>query len=431
MSFSPQSGPAPDAVGGAEQVERAAAQARRAAPTIGALSTGVKNAVLMDLADALLLDADRVLAANEIDVRAAERRRMPEADLDRLTLTHPRLGLITEGVRAVAALTDPVGEVLRGSRRPNGLVVQEVRVPMGVVGILCEARPNITIDSISLCLKAGNAVVLVADVACVQTHGVLMEMVYHAMDRHHVPREGVRLIETVESGAEERFIHLSESIDVLIPRGSPNLIHRICRAATVPTIETGAGNCHVFVERTASLEMAANIAFNAKMQRPGAPNSMETLLVDEAIAEEFLPLVGFRMQAAGVELRGDPETCRILRGVRAATESDWQTPFMAPVLAVRVVAGLDAAVAHIGRYGMHHSEAIITQDYAVARRFCERVDASAVYVNASTRFTDAYEFGLGAEVGISTQKLHRRGPLGVRALTTWKWIVYGDGQVRD
>ncbi len=252
-----------------------------------------------------------------------------------------------------------------------------------------------------------------------------------ATGRHGIPADAIQWIDTVDPRATERFIHMRDCLDVLIPRGSAELVRQICGAATVPTIETGPGNCHVFVERTARLDMAADIAFNAKVQRPAMVNSMETLLVDRPIAEVFLPLIGPRMQAAGVELRGCEATRRILPSVRPATEEDWRAEYLALVLAVRVVDGLDAAIEHIARYGTQHSEAIVTQDYFAARRFCERVDAAAVYVNASTRFTDGYELGLGAELGVSTQKLHRRGPIGLRALTTWKWIIQGEGQVRD
>ncbi len=422
---------ASDALTPVQEIEQACREARLVAPTVAALPTGVKNDLLIDLADALLNESDVILDANLRDVEAAERRRLPEAEIDRFTLTHSRLGMIAEGVRAVAALPDPVGEVLRGSRRPNGLVVQEVRVPMGVVGMMYESRPNITIDSISLCLKAGNAVMLVADLVAPRSNKVILDWVHRGMDRYGVPKAAVHLVETDDPEVGEHFSHLTEYVDVLIPRGSPELIRRVSRTATVPIIETGVGNCHVFVERTARLSMAADIAFNAKMQRPGVPNSMETLLVDQAIAREFLPLIGFRMQAAGVELRGCETTRSILTSIKAATDEDWATAYLAPILAVKVVDGLDEAVAHIRKYGTHHSEAIVSSDYATSRRFCERVDAAAVYVNASTRFTDAYEFGLGAELGISTQKLHRRGPLGLRSLTTWKWIVFGDGQVRD
>jgi glutamate-5-semialdehyde dehydrogenase len=425
-SIAEGSGPSP-----AELVKATGRRAKAASRIVAALPTNAKNDALHDIADSILSEGDRILEANERDVRAAERRRLPESAVDPLTLTRPRLGAIAEGVRAVAALPDPVGEVLRGFRRPNGLAVQEVRVPLGVVGMVYDSRPHLTIDTISLTLKGGNAVFLLGTGAAPQSNKTILEVISRATARHGIPDSAIQVMETTDPEALDQFIHMREYLDVLIPRGSAELIRRICSTATVPTIETGPGNCHTFVERTAKLDMAAGIAFNAKVQRPGVGNSMETLLVDRPVAEEFLPVVGPRMQAAGVDLRGCPVTCSILRHVAPATEEDWGKEYLALVLAVRVVDGIDEAINHINRFGTHHSEAIVTQDYSAARRFCERVDAAAVYVNASTRFTDGFELGLGAELGVSTQKLHRRGPIGLRALTTWKWVVLGDGQVRD
>lgn len=419
--------PSPEA-----QVEEAGRRARIASRTVAGLPTGVKNDALNDIADAILAEGDRILQANELDVRAAERRRLPDSLIDHLILTWPRLGYIAEGVRAVAALTDPVGEVLRGSRRPNGLITYEVRVPLGVVGMVYEARPNLTVDAVSLCLKAGNAVLLLGGEDAARSNRALLGAIKKATVRQGIPDDAIQLIDLEQEAAIDRLMRLRDTVDVLIPRGSPEQVRRIRENATVPMLEVGMpGNCHIFVERTARLSLAADIAFNAKVQRPGAGNSMETLLVDRPIAAEFLPIVGPRMQAAGVELRGCDLTRTYLPELRPATDDDWAEAYQGLTLAVRVVDGLDHAVAHIARYGRHHSEAIITQDYLAGKRFIERVDAAAVYINASTRFTDGFEFGLGAELGISTQKLHRRGPIGLRALTTWKWIVQGEGQVRD
>jgi glutamate-5-semialdehyde dehydrogenase len=412
-------------------VEQAGRLAKQAAPVVASLPTSIKNAALHTLADDLLDQGDRILAANEQDVLAAERGRKPEQYIDHLSLTRARLGAIAEGVRAVAELPDPVGEILRGSRRPNGLIVQEVRVPLGVIGMIYESRPNTTVDAICLCLKAGNGVVLLGGADALQSNKAILEVVRKAVCRRDIPEAAIQLVESAHPRAADRMMHLTESLDVLIPRGTQELIRRVCTTATVPTIETGAGNCHVFVERTARPDMAADIAFNAKVSRPGAVNSMETLLVDRPIAAQFLPIVGPRMQAAGVELHGCEETRKILSDVKPATEKDYHTENLDLVLGIRVVDGLDHAIAHIGRYGTHNSEAIVTQDYSAAKRFCELVNAAAVYVNASTRFTDGFELGLGAELGISTQKLHRRGPIGLRALTTLKWVIYGEGQVRD
>jgi glutamate-5-semialdehyde dehydrogenase len=412
-------------------VEQAGRRARAAAPLVAALPSGVKNAALNDIADSLLFESDAILEANAGEVEAAEKLGLSEPLIDRLTLTRPRLGALAHHVREVAALPDPVGEVLRGSRRPNGLVIQEVRVPIGVVAVLYEARPNATVDAISLCLKSGNCVLLVGGAEAMSTNQAIIHAVDRATVRHGIPAGAIQLIETTHPRGIDRLIHLNESVDVLIPRGSQEFIRAICGPATVPTIEAGAGNCHTFVERTARLDMAADITFNAKVQRPGVVNAMETLLVERPVAAEFLPIIGPRMNAARVELRGCEGTRKILPSVRPAADEDWYSDYQALILAVRVVENLDQAIAHIARYGTHHSEAIITENYFAAKRFCERVDAAAVYVNASTRFTDGFEFGLGAELGISTQKLHRRGPIGLRALTTWKWVVYGEGQVRD
>ena len=412
-------------------VEQAGRRAKQAAPSVAVLSTAVKNAALNEMAEALLDEGDRILRANDLDVERAERSRLPDTLIDRLTLTRARLANIAEGVREVASLPDPVGQVLRGMRRPNGLMIQEVRVPLGVVAILFEGRPNITAEAISLCLKSGNAVILHGDADVQASTQAILEVATRATTRHGVPLDAIQMIDTVNPRATDRLIQLTDSVDVLIPRGGPELIRRVCGTASVPTIEAGAGNCHIFVERTARMDMAADITFNAKVQRPGAVNSMETLLVDRPVAEEFLPLIGPRMQAAGVELRGCDTTREILPGIRGATEEDWYADYLDLILSIRVVDNLDQAIAHIEKYGNHNSEAIITQDYFASKHFVERVDAAAVYVNASTRFTDGYELGMGAELGISTQKLHRRGPIGLRALTTWKWIVYGEGQVRD
>ena len=412
-------------------VELAGRQAKQAAPAVASLPTSVKNEALHDVADALLDEADILLEANERDVVSAERSRVEEALIDRLSLTRPRLGAMAESVRAVAALPDPVGEILRGSRRPNGLIVQEVRVPLGVVGMIYEARPNTTVDSISLCLKSGNAVVLMGGADALESNRAIVEVVRRATQRHGIPEGTFQLIESSHPRAVDRMLHLTESLDVLIPRGSHEMIRRVCSTATVPAIETGPGNCHTYVEKTARLDMAADITFNAKVSRPGAVNSMETLLVDRAVAGDFLRIIGPRMQAAGVELLGCSEARKILPQIKPATDKDYHTDYLGLVLAIRVVETLEQAIAHIARYGTHHSEAIITQDYSAAKRFCEQVNAAAVYVNASTRFTDGFELGLGAELGISTQKLHRRGPIGLRALTTLKWVIYGEGQVRD
>jgi len=306
-----------------------------------------------------------------------------------------------------------------------------MRVPLGVVGILYDGRPTVVAEASSLCLKSGNAILLWGGANALRTNLVLTEVILRAATRAGVPEGAVQSIATADPAAGQALMQLTQYIDVLIPQGQTEFVRTVVETASVPTIETGVGNCHTYVHAAAPLEMAVDIAFNAKVQRPGAGNSMETLLVDRAIAEEFLPLIAPRLAAGGVELRGCPVTRRILRGVRPATEQDWYRDYLAPILAIRVVAGLEQAIDHINQYGSRHSEAIVTSDYFASRRFRESVDAAVVYVNASTRFTDGFEFGLGAEVGISTQKLHARGPMGLDALTTIKWVVEGEGQIRS
>jgi glutamate-5-semialdehyde dehydrogenase len=414
-----------------QQVVQAGERAKAAAWKLGTLNTQTKNDALLLMAEALVDEGDAVLEANALDLADAESSGLSDTLVDRLTLTPSRIAAMADGVRAVAALRDPIGRCSLGLKRPNGLVVQQIRVPIGVVGIIYNGRPSVVTEAVALCLKSGNSVLLWGGANAFQTNLVLTDVIVRAATRAGVPADAAQSIGVPDPAAREALLHLTQYIDVLIPQGHAELIRTVVETATVPTIETGVGNCHTYVHASALLEMAVDIAFNAKVQRPGAGNSMETLLVDRAVAEEFLPLIAPRLAAAGVELRGCPVTRRILRGVRPATEQDWYRDYLAPILAIKVVSGLDEAVDHINKYGSRHSEAIVTADYFAARRFCEAVDAAVVYVNASTRFTDGFEFGLGAEVGISTQKLHARGPMGLEALTTIKWVVTGEGQVRS
>jgi glutamate-5-semialdehyde dehydrogenase len=414
-----------------QKVEDAGRSAKAAALKLAALNTQTKNDALLLMAEALIDEIDAIIAANGRDLRAAEEAGLSDSLLDRFTLTPARIAAMADGIRAVAALRDPIGRRILGLKRPNGLVVLQIRVPIGVVGIIYDGRPTVVAEAVSLCLKSGNAILLWGGANAFETNLVLTDVIVHAATRAGVPTGAVHSIATEDPAAGESMLHLTQFIDVLIPQGHAELVRTVVETATVPTIKTGVGNCHVYVHATAPLGMAVDIAFNAKVQRPGAGNSMETLLVDRAVAEEFLPLIAPRLVAAGVELRGCSVTRRILRGVRPASEQDWYRDYLAPILAVKVVAGLDEAVDHINKYGSRHSEAIVTTDYFAARRFGEGVDAAVVFVNASTRFTDGFEFGLGAEVGISTQKLHARGPMGLEALTTIKWVVEGEGQVRS
>ncbi len=412
-----------------EVIEKARA-ARAAAADMAARSTQVKNRALLAMAQALADRQHFILEANSADVRAARDAGMPEALLDRLLLSEKRIAGMAQGLREVAALPDPVGEVIEGWRRPNGLQILKVRVPLGVVGMIYESRPNVTVDAAGLCLKAGNVVILRGGSEALQSNIALVRVIAEAAHAAGAPAHAIQLIETAERAAARELMRLNHYVDVLIPRGGEGLIRAVVDHATVPVIETGVGNCHVYVDESADLQMADQIVINAKCQRPGVCNAAETLLVHRFIADAFLRRVGPRLIEQGVQLRGCPVTREILPDCAAATDEDWRTEYLDLILAVRVVESLEQALDHIATYGTKHSEAIITGDYDRARRFCERVDAAAVYVNASTRFTDGGEFGLGAEIGISTQKLHARGPMGLRELTTYKYVIHGAGQVR-
>jgi len=413
-----------------EMVRQMAERARAVAQQLAGASTTAKNAALELMADALCAGEAEILRANAEDVAAARGRGAAEALVDRLTLTPARIASMGEGLRQIAALPDPIGEVLDGWRRPNGLEIQRVRVPLGVVGVIYESRPNVTADAAGLCLKSGNASLLRGGSEALRSNTAIAQRLADAVARAGLPRDAIQLIESPDREAARALMRMNGLVDVLIPRGGAGLIQSVIENATVPIIETGTGNCHTFVDASADFDRALEIVVNAKCSRPSVCNAMETLLVHDAIAEEFLPMVAERLRAAGVELRGCERTREIVPDVKPATEEDWRTEYLALILAVRVVEGLDAAIDHINRYGTRHSEAILTEDYSAARRFTREVDAACVYVNASTRFTDGYEFGFGAEVGISNQKLHARGPMGLPELTTYKYVVQGEGQIR-
>ena len=405
--------------------------AKAAAAVLRGAGTRQKNEALFAIADALRRQQAQVLAANEQDLAAAEENGVRRTMLDRLRLTGQRLDAMAESVLQVAALPDPVGRVLDGWQRPNGLKIRKVRVPIGVVGIIYEARPNVTVDAAALCLKSGNAVILRGGKEAIHSNRALAQLMRGALAQSGFCEDAIQLVENPDRAAAAEMMRLNGYIDVLIPRGSAGLIRATVENATVPVIETGAGNCHVYIDRAADLEKAVAIADNAKTSRPSVCNAAETLLVHREIAERFLPLLAQKLAEHQVQLRGCGETRRILGGaVRPATEEDYATEFNDYIYAVRVVDSLEEAIRHIGRYTTGHSEAIVTEDYSAAQRFLTQVDAAAVYVNASTRFTDGGEFGLGAEIGISTQKLHARGPMGLEELTSTKYLVEGDGQIR-
>ncbi|MHB8171712.1 MAG: glutamate-5-semialdehyde dehydrogenase [Thermincolia bacterium] len=404
--------------------------AKEAAYRLGNLSTEIKNKALLAMADALMANQDQIIAANAKDMEGGREKGLSKALLDRLMLNPQRVVDMADGLRAVAALPDVVGEGVDMWTRPNGLQISQVRVPLGVVGIIYEARPNVTVDAAGLCVKTGNAALLRGGSEAIHANKTITDIIAAAAVEAGLPEGSIQLIETTDREAVNIMLKLNEYLDVLIPRGGAGLIQTVVQNATVPVIETGIGNCHVYVENDADLEMATEIVINAKCQRPGVCNAMETLLVHQELAENWLPGLVANLRERGVEIRGCEKTQQVAKNVVPATEEDYYTEFLDLIMAVKVVSGLNEALAHIQKYTSKHSEAIITKDYFKSRKFVQQVDAAAVYVNASTRFTDGFEFGFGAEIGISTQKLHARGPMGLKELTTIKYVVYGEGQVR-
>jgi len=406
------------------------AKARRAAEALALLSTTAKNEALAAMAEALLAQQEKLLVANAQDIENGKREGLSEALLDRLLLNQKRIESMAHGLRQIIELPDPIGDILKGWTRPNGLHITQKRVPLGVIGIIYEARPNVTVDAAGLCLKAGNAVILRGGKEAIHSNLKLAEVLAEAGDKAGLPQHSIQLIASAERQVAHDMMQAHGLIDVLIPRGGAGLIQSVVKNAGVPVIETGIGNCHLYIDESADHEMAIQIAMNAKTQRPGVCNAIETLLVHESHLNKLLPELLRKLSAAAVEIRGCHETCKIFAEAIPATEEDWRTEYLALKLAVRVVPSLDAALAHIREYSSKHSEAIITQNYANAERFVNVLDAAALFINASTRFTDGFEFGFGAEIGIATQKLHARGPMGLEALTTYKYLVRGDGQVR-
>lgn len=389
-----------------------------------------KRRALLEAAQALRAAAPEILAANAVDLAAARESGMRDAMLDRLTLTEARIEAMAQGVEDVAAQRDPVGRVLSGETRPNGLKIEKVTVPMGVIGIIFEARPNVTSDAAALCLMAGSAVILRGGKEAFHSNMAVTSVLQAALERAGLPRTAVQLVQDTSRESSREMMGLVGYLDLLIPRGGAGLIRAVVENARVPVIETGVGNCHVYVDESADIDMAAEIIFNAKTSRPSVCNAIETILVHEKIAEKALPAIAARLREKRVELRGDDRTRAILPEAVPASEADWETEYLDYILAVRVVDSLDEAVAHIARYSSGHSECIVTRDLRAAEAFTARVDSAAVYVNASTRFTDGGEMGLGAEIGISTQKLHARGPMGLNEIVSYKYVIRGDGQVR-
>ncbi len=406
--------------------------AKGAARVLSVAGTDQKNKALQAIAEALLNRQEEILFANEMDLEVARGNGMIPALLDRLTLTAQRIEGIVEGVRQVAALPDPIGQVTKMERRPNGLVIGRRRVPLGVVGIIYEARPNVTVDAAALCLKSGNAVILRGGKEAFHSNVTTVNIMRDALESVGLPRDCVALVMDTSRDSAFELMNLTGYLDVLIPRGGRNLIKAVVKHAKVPVIETGSGVCHVYVDEFADLQMAAEIIYNAKCSRPSVCNAAECLLVHRSVAEEFLPMAWEFLKKKDVEIRGDHMTRSILGEVTVvpATAEDWDTEYGDYKLAVRVVADMEEAMDFIADHGTGHSEAIVTENYTNAQTFLDQVDAAAVYVNASTRFTDGFEFGLGAEIGISTQKMHARGPMGLEELTSSKYVIYGNGQVR-
>ena len=405
-------------------------KAQTASAEMSRLGTKEKNKALLAVADALVERHSEIIKGNKVDMENAETNGMSDALKDRLLLTEARLENIAEGVRQVAALDDPIGEILSMKKRPNGLMVGQMRVPMGVIGIIYESRPNVTVDSFALTFKTGNATILRGGSDCIHSNIALVRVIRDALAASGVPVDAVQLVENTDRALVTELMQQRDYVDLLIPRGGAGLIRSVVENAKVPVIETGTGNCHIYIDKTADLDQAVQIVRNAKLQRLGVCNAAESLVIHKDIAEMALPLIAADLASENCEIRGDETAQKISNLVVPATEEDYGTEYLAKIISAKIVDSLDEAIAHINKYSTGHSEAILTKDYASAQRFLREIDSACVYVNASTRFTDGFEFGFGAEIGISTQKLHARGPMGLLALTSTKYIVYGDGQTR-
>ncbi len=412
-------------------IEDMAGKARKAARKIAVLSTDVKNKVLLSTAEKLSGARARLQEENRKDLEKGQAKGLSSAFLDRLELSDKVIDSMVQGLKEVASLPDPVGEVTKMWKRPNNLLVGRVRIPLGVIGMIYESRPNVTIDAAALCLKAGNAVILKGGSDAIHSNLALAQILQEALDENQVPKEAVQVVPTTDRSAVTELLAREEEIDLIIPRGGEGLIRFVVENSKIPVLKHYKGVCHCYVDRGCDEDMATEICFNSKVQRPGVCNAMEGMLVHQDVAPSFLPKMGEKFMEAGVEIRGCKRTCELLSYAVPANEEDWGTEFLDLILAVKVVSSMDEAMDYIDRYGSNHTEAIITRDYARARRFLNEVDASLVLVNASTRFNDGGQLGLGAEIGISTSKLHAYGPMGLEELTTTKFIAFGDGQVRS
>jgi glutamate-5-semialdehyde dehydrogenase len=412
------------------QIKNMAVQAKDAAMILAKVSTDVKNKALAEMADAIIRDADVLKRENEKDIVYSKNIGLSSAMIDRLTLTDEIIKQMAEGLMEVSLLPDPVGKILSMWRRPNGLLVGKMRIPLGVIGMIYESRPNVTADAAALCLKSGNAVILRGGSEAINSNLAISGIIHGVLKKNDLPEHAIQVVSITDRKAVYELLQMDELIDVIIPRGGEELIRAVVRDSKIPVIKHYKGVCHVYVDKDADIDMAVRISMNAKIQRPGVCNAMETLLVDKKIADRFLPLVAGHLGRGGVTIRGCEKTRKILPDVQMATEDDWSREYLDLILSVRVVEDFDEAVAHIEKYGSLHTEAIVTENYSRAQRFIQEVNSSVVLVNASTRFNDGFELGLGAEIGISTTKLHAFGPMGLEELTTTKFIIYGNGQVR-
>jgi len=413
-----------------EELNEIGKKAKQATGQLANLNTDQKNKVLMLVAELLEKLTDTILKANAIDLEQGKKMGLKGAVVDRLTLSGERIAGIAEGLREIVQLEDPIGEIEEMKKRPNGLLIGKKRVPLGVVGVIYESRPNVTADVAGLCIKTGNVCLLRGGKEAFQSNNAIVKIFHEAIRSCELDPNMVQLVQNTTRESAVAMMKLNDYLDILIPRGGAGLIKTVVQNSTVPVIETGVGNCHVYVDDAADLEKAVAIVYNAKTHRPGVCNAAESLLVHEHVAEEIIPAIGKVLMAGGVEIRGDETTCRLIPEATAAVDEDWATEYLDLVISSKVIGSVEEAVDHINRYGSMHSESIITENYSHAQYFLDRVDAAAVYVNASTRFTDGFEFGYGAEIGISTQKLHARGPMGLKELTTNKYIIYGSGQIR-
>lgn len=405
-------------------------RARQAEPVLRIMETEKKNRVLKKAAENLVADAETIIAANALDMEHGKEKGMSQGLLDRLFLDKSRIEAMAEGMCQVSELDDPIGEVLGMKKRPNGLLIGQKRVPLGVVGIIYEARPNVTADAFALCFKTGNVVILKGGSDAIHSNTAIVASLRKTLKEEQVPEDALLLIEDTSRETTAQFMKMNRYVDVLIPRGGAGLIRAVVENSTIPVIETGTGNCHIYVDESADIRMAAEIIENAKTQRMGVCNACESLVIHSGILSKALPEIVKKLKAHNVEIRGDERACAVSKEIIPASEEDWGTEYLDAVISVKTVDSLREAIDHINRYNTGHSESIITKDYANALQFQDEIDAAAVYVNASTRFTDGFEFGFGAEIGISTQKLHARGPMGLNALTTTKYIIFGNGQIR-